>query len=75
MKNTISEITVKGCRLKRMNDGEEENNFKAPNIDKIQNQKAYRNPHTCVSVYMKSVKSRKHLLDCTVDHETDAPGP
>ena len=52
-----------------MIDGEKENNIKAPNIEKIQNHKTYRNPPTCVSGYMKSVKSRDR---CTRAIESDS---
>ena len=46
MRNTISEIKVKDCTLKRITDGEKENNTKAPSIEKIQNIKRhYINAH------------------------------
>jgi hypothetical protein len=41
---------------------------------KYKNHKSHRNPLSCVSGYMKSVKSRRYWSDCTLVHETDAPG-
>ena len=45
-----------------------ENNTKAPNMEKIKKITSHK------SGCMKSVKSRRYWSDCTLVHETDAPG-
>ena len=74
MRNEISEIAVQVCKLKKIIEGEKENDTKAPNMEKIKKSQDIQEPNSCVSGYMKSVKSRRYWSDCTLVHETDAPG-
>ena len=52
MRNEISEIAVQVCKLKKIIEGEKENDTKAPNMEKIQKSQVTQEPtQLCIWIY------------------------